>query len=109
MSHIRLCTLLLLLTTCFTSKAQTDSVLQSLQQVPVKYISQVDKKIDQYTSRITNKTEKTLTKLSRWENKIHTVLEKVNPEAAQRLFADNQLTFTVCRQNKLNYLLESVS
>lgn len=94
MSQIRLCILFLLLIICFTSKAQIDSVLQSLQQIPAKYISQVDKKIDQYANRITSKTEKTLTKLSRWENKIHTLLEKVNPEAAQRLFADNQLTFT---------------
>jgi hypothetical protein len=62
--------------------------------VPVKYIQQANKKIDQYTSRITSKTEKTLTKLSRWENKIKNIVEKASPETAQRLFGNNQLTFT---------------
>lgn len=95
MSHIRLCILILLLTMCFTGIAQTaDSILKSLQQVPVKYISQVDKKIDQYTNRITNKTEKTLTKLSRWEIKIKAALDKVNPEASNKLFGEGKMTFT---------------
>ena len=94
MSYYKLCILLILLAACATSKAQTDSTLQQLQQVPVKYIRQVDKKIDQYNNRITSKTEKTLTKLSRWENKIKSLLEKANPAAAQRLFGNNQLTFT---------------
>jgi hypothetical protein len=94
MSLFRLCIILLIVCASINCEGQTDSVLQSLQQVPLKYIKQVDSKIDKYTSRITNKTEKTLTKLSKWENKIKTLLEKVNPEAAQRLFANSQLTFT---------------
>ncbi len=94
MNLYRIYILIVLLTEAMTASAQVDSVLQTVQDIPTKYIKEADKKIDQYTSRITNKTEKTLTKLSRWENKIHTILEKVNPEAAQRLFADNQLTFT---------------
>src|SRR5258705_11229351 len=93
MSPARLCITILLMCTLHYCKAQTDSVGQSLQQVPLKYIHQVDNKIDKYTGRITSKTEKTLTKLSKWENKIHNLLLKVNPEAAQRLFANNQLTF----------------
>ncbi|GAB2839393.1 hypothetical protein [Ferruginibacter profundus] len=93
MSRTRLFILILLIGTSYSSEGQTDSVLQSLQQVPLKYIHQVDKKIDKYSNRIANKTEKTLTKLSKWENKIHSLLLKVNPEAAQRLFANNQLTF----------------
>jgi hypothetical protein len=94
MSLIRLLFLLLLTVTSHYCEAQTDSVLQSLQQLPKKYLHQVDSKINKYTNRITNKTEKTLTKLSRWENKIKTLLEKANPEAAQKLFGNNQLTFT---------------
>src|SRR6266850_1436654 len=94
MSPIRLLPVLLLILTSFYSEAQTDSVLQSLHQVPLKYISQVDNKIDKYNSRITNKTIKTLEKLFKWENKIKSLLVKVNPQAAQRLFADNQLTFS---------------
>jgi len=102
MSLFRLYIIVLLLTACLTSKAQTDSTLQQLQQVPLKYIKQVDKKIDQYNSRITSKTEKTLTKLSKWENKIKTLLEKANPEAAQRLFGNNQLTFTTALEKYKN-------
>ncbi|MGC4101141.1 hypothetical protein [Ferruginibacter sp.] len=94
MSCTRLFILLLLLSACYTSDAQTDSTLQALQQVPVKYIDQTNKKISTYTNRITSKTEKTLTKLSRWENKIKAILEKASPATAQQLFGANQLTFT---------------
>jgi vacuolar-type H+-ATPase subunit H len=94
MSPYRIYIIAAFLTIAHIAKAQVDSVLQTAQEVPAKFIQQADKKIDQYTSRITNKTEKTLTKLSRWENKIQSLLQKVNPEAAQRLFAANQLTFT---------------
>jgi len=90
----RLCIFLLLLTACITCTAQTDSAMQRLQQVPEKYIQQANKKIDQYTTRITSKTEKTLIKLSRWENKIKKIVEKASPETAQRLFGNDQLTFT---------------
>ena len=93
MSHFRLYMISLLLTACCTSKAQTDSTLQSLQQLPTKYLGQVENKVDKYSSRITTKTERTLTKLSRWEDKIHQLLLKANPEVAQRLFGNNQLTF----------------
>ncbi len=93
MSPVRLLPVLLLILTSLYCEAQTDSVLQSLQQVPNKYIKQVDKKIDKYTNRITTKTEETLTKLAKWENKIHGLLLKTNPVAAQRLFASDQLTF----------------
>ncbi len=102
MSLIRLLFLLLFTVTSHYCEAQTDSVLQSLQQLPNKYLNQIDSKIDKYTNRITNKTEKTLTKLSRWENKIKTLLEKANPEAAQKLFGNNQLTFTTALEKYKN-------
>ncbi len=73
--------------------AKADSLMETLNNVPKKYLSQVDNKIDKYTSRISNKTEKTLTKLARWETKIKALLEKTSPETAQRLFGNNQLTF----------------
>lgn len=76
------------------SLAATDSVLDALQKIPIKYFNQVDNKIDKYSSRITNKTEKSLAKLARWENKIHNLLQKVNPEADQKLFGNNHLTFS---------------
>lgn len=86
-------TILIIFTTQFC-EAQIDSTIEALQQIPVKYINNVENKIDKYSSRITNKTEKTLTKLSRWENKIKDVLEKVSPETAAKLFGNNQLTFS---------------
>lgn len=78
---------------CSTVSAQIDSSLTSLQEVPAKYISTIDKKVTTYTNRVTKKTIKTLEKLSRWETRVKSTLEKLNPEAANRLFGNNQLTF----------------
>jgi hypothetical protein len=78
--------------------AQTDSVfqaLENLQKVPVKYLDAVENKIDKYSNRITGKTEKTLTKLSKWENKIKGILDQVSPETSAKLFGSNATTFTI--------------
>jgi hypothetical protein len=75
-------------------QAQVDSTLQSVQDIPSKYFSIVNKKIDKYSDRLTNKTEKTLIKLSRWENKIQKLLLKASPETAERLFAQGRPTFS---------------
>ncbi len=103
MSAIRLTLLLATLTAWLQTTAQVDSiaaitakadsVLYKLQELPKKYLTDIDNKIDKYTSRVTNKTEKTLTKLAKWEVKIKSLLEKASPETAQRLFSNNQLTF----------------
>jgi hypothetical protein len=61
--------------------------------IPQKFIRQTEAKAAKYAHRITNKTEKTLAKLARWEGKIKALLEKSSPETAQRLFANAQLTF----------------
>jgi hypothetical protein len=58
-----------------------------------KFIRQTGAKAEKYAKRITNKTEKTLTKLARWEGKIKALLEKASPETAQRLFSNSQMTF----------------
>ena len=79
-------------------QAQTDSVITSLQQFPAKYLKQIDNKIDKYSTRLTSKTEKTLTKLSRWEDKIHALLLKASPKTATRLFAPGQPTFNTLLQ-----------
>jgi len=86
--------LVLHVTTVSAQETDTDSTLENLQQLPKKYMSNIDKKVTKYSSRITNKTTKTLTKLSRWENKIKGMLEKVSPETAAQLFAPGQTTFT---------------
>lgn len=90
----RIIILIVTLLTCARAFAQGDSTLEALQQIPTKYISTVEKKIDKYTARINSKTEKTLKKLSKWEEKIRNLLEKANPDLARRLFASSQLTFS---------------
>lgn len=77
---------------------QFDSTIESLQKIPLKYLSTIDNKIDKYSSRITGKTEKSLAKLSRWENKIKDILDKVSPETSQKLFGGNQTTFSTVLQ-----------
>jgi len=75
-------------------KAQSDSIVHTLQEVPLSYIGKLDDKIEKYNTRLTKRTEKALVKLSKWEGKIQLLLKKVNPQAAQRLFGNNQTTFT---------------
>ncbi len=92
----RLCTILFAtaaLLCCGPLFAQSDSTPAALQQIPAKYISTIDKKVDKYSSRISKKTERTLEKLGKWETKIKTSLEKLSPEAANKLFGNSQLTF----------------
>lgn len=98
MSMSWLIILSLLLCNSAICEAQLDSTIESLQKIPVKYLSSIDNKIDKYSNRITNKTEKTLVKLSRWEEKVKSILEKVSPETAQKLFGTNQLTFSAALQ-----------
>jgi hypothetical protein len=97
MGLFRLVTLLLILIICSPCMAQNGSTIESLQQLPLKYITQLDNKIDKYSNRISSKTEKTLAKLSRWENKIRTLIEKADPATAERLFG-NQTTFATLLQ-----------
>lgn len=93
MCKILLTLIVLIFSNIYSFAQQVDSTLESLQQIPAKYITGIDKKVDLYTRRVSNKTEKTLTKLSNRENKIKTLLEKASPETATRLFGNNQLTF----------------
>ena len=76
---------------CF---GQIDTSLHSLSKFPTKYLQEVNNKVDKYSNRITSKTEKTLTKLSKWENKIHNLLQKADPTTADRLFGTGAITFS---------------
>jgi hypothetical protein len=103
MSKTMLAILLLTIPTLlFAQEKISDSIIN----LPSKYIKQIDNKVEKYYSRLTSKTEKALEKLSKWENKIHTLLLKVNPDAAKRLFNSNQITFSKLleqyRQGKVN-------
>jgi hypothetical protein len=57
-----------------------------------KFAAQISRKTDTYYRRITDKTEKTLERLARFEGKVKSLLLKANPAAAARLF-DNQPSF----------------
>lgn len=101
MSLIRLYITILIILSSHLCVAQTDSIFQaieSLQKIPEKYFTKIDNKIDKYSNRITEKTEKTLAKLSHWENKIKALLEKASPEAANSLFGEGKTTFTTILQ-----------
>jgi hypothetical protein len=90
---------LVILPLCYCqAQIVTDSVLLQLQKIPIKYLAASEKKAKVYSSRITGKTESTLIKLSRWEQKIQTLLEKTSPETAARLFSSSQMTFTTALQ-----------
>ncbi|MBC7938030.1 MAG: hypothetical protein H7Y86_21995 [Rhizobacter sp.] len=93
MSHGKCCLLLLLLLPFCNVFAQPDSASYYLSQMPGKYFSEVNKKIEKYNNRLSTGTEKTLVKLSRWENKVRQSLQQINPEAAARLFKDKDATF----------------
>lgn len=63
-------------------------------KIPLQYLKDVNKKISKFSNRVNTKTEKTLSKLSRWESKIHKLLIKVDPATAQQLFGEGQVTFS---------------
>src|SRR5690606_25210167 len=65
-----------------------------IEKIPIGYLQNVNKKIDTYTHRITSRTEKTLEKLARWENKIQKLLQKADPATAEKLFGSGQPTFS---------------
>ena len=75
------------------SQAQIDSSITHLQELPAKYLQTISSKADKYYKDVTSKTERTLDRLSQWEIKIKSLLEKVSPETAARLFASDKITF----------------
>ncbi|MBX2938723.1 MAG: hypothetical protein KF880_01475 [Ferruginibacter sp.] len=61
--------------------------------VPVKYLKSIDDKMDTYQNRISKKTLKTLSKLSKWEIKLKRALDKADPSLSQKLFASSKVSF----------------
>ncbi len=80
------------------AQQKDSSAAASVTDVPVKYLLQLSDKTDTYSRRITSKTEKTLTKFSRWEMKIKGLLQKADPAAAERLFGAGKMTFSAMLQ-----------
>jgi hypothetical protein len=84
--------LLLTLKTVFCY-GQQDSIIPSITKVPLKFIKQTNDKIEKYSNRLTSKTEKTLEKLAKFENRIHKLLLNANPTVAEQLFGEGRETF----------------
>ena len=85
--------LFLTISNCYNAAAQQDTAVQKITDLSTKYLSQVNNKIDKYTNRVSNKTEKTLTNLAKWENKIKNLLQKADPQTAERLFGNGAISF----------------
>ena len=90
--------LFLILPKYYNAVAQQDTAEQKISAISIKYLSQVNNKIDRYTNRVSNKTEKTLSKLAKWENKIKNLLQKADPQTAERLFGNGAISFTTMLQ-----------
>jgi hypothetical protein len=76
------------------AKSIDSPLSDTLQRISFEYISAVNHKVKKYYKRIETKTERTLQKLSLWENKIKHGLLKINPSAAERLFGSGKQTFS---------------
>lgn len=70
----------------------------SISQVLQKYVTQLNSKIKKNSNRMTSKTENTITKLSRKEDKIHSLLQKSDSEITEHLFGSNQSDFGSLQQ-----------
>jgi len=75
-----------------------DTSLTNISELSSRYVQTISKKASQYYNDVTEKTLRTLEKLAKWEAKIKTILEKTSPETAQRLFANDQITFAALLQ-----------
>lgn len=93
MSTPKLVFLILFLYPLCKTTAQTDSAFALTEKLSQKYLHQTSAKIERYSKRVDNKTQKTLIKLCRWETKIQNILQKANPSAAERLFSPSAMSF----------------
>ena len=71
-----------------------DTTLETLQQIPTKYITDIDKKIDRYTNRITGKTEKTISSAQEKKVRINFEIEKEEHKALKQAALDLDTTIT---------------
>lgn len=90
------------ITTWITAVKAQDTLPVNLipSHAATKYFTGISNKAERYKECLTSKTEKTLEKLCKWEDKVKAILEKVNPEKATELFSGKRPTF--------NSLLQSI-
>jgi hypothetical protein len=77
----------------FGQKDTNTTTIPNITEVPLKFIKNTNKKIDKYSNRLSNKMEKTLEKLTKFEAKIYKLLLKANPNVANQLFGEGRITF----------------
>lgn len=78
-----------------------DSTSHTVTEVPGKYISSVDDKIQSLDSRLTKQTEKYLNSLSKQEERLLSQLSKIDSSKATEIFGDAKKTYEQLSQ-KLN-------
>lgn len=79
---------MLLLILNITSQAQEQSPSDQLINLPSKFFSKVDGKIEKLNSQLSNQTEKYLQRLLKHESKLKRKLSRIDSAAAKQLFAN---------------------
>ncbi len=69
------------------------TTIPTITEVPLRFLKNTNDKIDKYSNRLNSKTEKTLSKLSNWEEKIKKILLRTSPQTAAELFGEGKQTF----------------
>jgi hypothetical protein len=77
------------------SYAQDSTIfaIPNITEVPLKFIKNTNDKIEKYSNRLSSKTVRTLEKLAKFENRIHKLLLKADPNVANQLFGEGKETF----------------
>ncbi|SHK78654.1 hypothetical protein SAMN05444266_101139 [Chitinophaga jiangningensis] len=82
------------LTLCASTVSAQDSLLQKSKEIPQKYYSAVQHKADALNKQLTARTEKALSHLSKYEEKMKKKMMKVDSSQAKMLFEDSQKKFS---------------
>lgn len=78
----------------YSQQESNDTADKNMSEVTVLYLTTIEKKVNKYTHAVSKRTIRVLERLSRFEKRIKTGLEKVNPSAAKRLFGDERASFS---------------
>ncbi|MBV7531180.1 hypothetical protein [Chitinophaga sp. sic0106] len=78
---------------CASIVSAQDSLLQKSKEIPQKYYSAVQHKADALNKQLTARTEKALSRLSKYEEKMKKKMMKVDSSQAKALFENSQQKF----------------
>ncbi len=85
--------LIILLTVCYIHVNAQDSLLKKSIEIPNKYYSTVEHKADVLNRQLTKRTEKTLNRLSKYEEKMKKRMMKIDSTSARKMFDESQQKF----------------